>query len=66
MKVQDAGRACPLMEIVYVLGYDIHVIVFLQGCYGKMGGVGLCVFELSPAVIVEIKHQPGVPEPSLM
>ena len=41
VKMQDAGAACALVEIVHILGYDIDIVPILQGGDGQVGCIGL-------------------------
>ena len=41
VEMEHPGRAGPLVEVVYVLGDDSDIEVFLQGCDDAVGLIGL-------------------------
>ena len=65
MEVKNPCASGPLMEIVNVLGYYCHIVVFLQSGYREMGGVRLCLRKLDPELVVESQDKLPVTIPSL-
>ena len=52
--MQDVFAACALVQIIYILGDNLYVVVFLKLGDGEMSGIGLDILELSAADIIEI------------
>ena len=65
VQVEHPRGAGPLVEVVNVLGDDVHVIVLLQARDGQVRGVGFRILQLFAALVVEIQHQFPVPVPPL-
>ena len=65
VEVEHAGASGPLVEVVYVLGDDMGVVVPLEVGESVVPGVGLGLVELFAAGVVEIVHQFGVAFPGL-
>ena len=65
MEVKNPCASGPLMEIVNILGYYCHIVVFLQSGYREMGGVRLGLRKLDPELVVESQDKLPVTVPSL-
>ena len=60
MQVQHGAAAGPLVQVIDVLGDDLHVVAILQPGQGEVGGIGLGRPCLSAALVVEVDDQLGV------
>ena len=65
MQVQHAGGAGTFVQVVHILGDDIHPEILLQLGHSHVGGVGLGILKLGPALVVKLQHQLPVAVPAL-
>ena len=66
MQMQHMRASCLLVQVVDVLGDDIHLMPFaLQFCHQPVTLARLGSQQFAPARVVEVGHQFGVTCPSL-
>src|SRR5688572_26890720 len=65
MQVQNFFAACPLVQIIHILGNDIYIELALQLSDKLVGRIWLCGHDLAPALIIKVKHQFTVPFPGI-
>ena len=58
--MKDIGAACLFVQVVDVLGDDVHVVFFFQAYQLAVSVVGLDGEELAAALVVEVQHQFGI------
>ena len=65
MKMDYAGTACSLMEIIHILSHYCHVIILFQLSQAEMRGIRSHCIELGTSDIIEIQNHSRIAIPSL-
>ena len=56
VKMNNMRRACPLMEVIHVLGENSNVVPLLELCQQFVSFVRLDVKQLTATGVIEVKH----------
>ena len=65
MKVEYVRRTGPFVQVIDILGDDLHVEIALQSGDSQVCGIGFGGEHLAPPVVVETDHAPTVEIQSL-
>jgi len=55
--MRHAGRAGPLVEVIDILGHDLHIVALLEAGDGLVGRIGTRGKHLVPPLVVEFDDQ---------
>ena len=60
---EAAAPAGTFVQVIYILGNDLHIEFFFQRRQGRVRGIGLGFGNIAPAHVIKFEHQLRVPFP---